>query len=267
MAKIKINALIDEEEILNGFLKDKRTVNTETYRKLIVYTKYLRQKGWSEANIRNEIDDLMGEYYIGFVMDDWDDTLRKIVSRYTKKDRVEFKKAKNKIHINYEELEFIKSQDNIEIEKLLYIMLVLGKLDAKEDSESLWVNCDRQILFTLSRYKFKRGDRMEQRGSVIHDILMKGLIDRNRGVTSTGIKLLYGDNIDIKEGIDLELNYENIENIIVTYLDWRQKEDYHYCKRCGKEIKKGKTSPIKYCPSCKKIKEVEKVIKSRRKTE
>ena len=246
MAKIKINALIDEEEILNGFLKDKRTVNTETYRKLIVYTKYLRQKGWSEANIRNEIDDLMGEYYIGFVMDDWDDTLRKIVSRYTKKDRVEFKKAKNKIHINYEELEFIKSQ---------------------EDSESLWVNCDRQILFTLSRYKFKRGDRMEQRGSVIHDILMKGLIDRNRGVTSTGIKLLYGDNIDIKEGIDLELNYENIENIIVTYLDWRQKEDYHYCKRCGKEIKKGKTSPIKYCPSCKKIKEVEKVIKSRRKTE
>ena len=269
MAKIKINALIDEEEILKGFLKDKKTINVDTYRKLIVYTKYLKQQGNSDTQIRTELENLMSDYYVGFVMDDWDDTLKKIVSRYTKKERVEFKKAKNKVHINYEELEFIKSQDNIETEKLMFIMLILAKLEAKEDSESLWVNCDRAMLFTLSRYKFTKDrtytTRAEQRGSIIYDMIKRGLIDRNRGVTSTGIKLLYGNNINIKEGIDLDITKENVENIIITYLDWRQKEDYYYCKKCGKEIKKTGNRQ-QYCPSCKKKIAVENVKRCREKT-
>ena len=32
-------------------------------------------------------------------------------------------------------------------------------------------------------------------------------------------------------------NDENIDNIIVKYLDWRQKPNYNYCRVCGKEIK------------------------------
>ena len=48
-----------------------------------------------------------------------------------------------------------------------------------------------------------------------------------------------------------------IDNIIVKYLDWRQKEGYNYCKVCGKEIKlKIKNSNAKYCNKCaKNIKE------------
>ena len=46
-----------------------------------------------------------------------------------------------------------------------------------------------------------------------------------------------------------------IDNIIVKYLDWRQKEGYNYCKVCGKEIKKTNNKNI-YCTKCgKKIKQ------------
>ena len=44
-----------------------------------------------------------------------------------------------------------------------------------------------------------------------------------------------------------------IDNIIVKYLDWRQKDGYAYCKVCGKEIKKSYVnSNIKYCGKCAK---------------
>ena len=51
-----------------------------------------------------------------------------------------------------------------------------------------------------------------------------------------------------------------IDNIIVKYLDWRQKEGYNYCKVCGKEIKlKIKNSNAKYCNKCAKIIQSEQV--------
>ena len=67
---------------------------------------------------------------------------------------------------------------------------------------------------------------------------------------SGSIKLLYGK----KEGEEVirVRNDENIDNIIVKYLDWRQKPNYNYCRVCGKEIKLSKTRPVRYCGKCAK---------------
>ena len=73
---------------------------------------------------------------------------------------------------------------------------------------------------------------------------------------SGSIKLLYGK----KEGEEVirVRNDENIDNIIVKYLDWRQKEGYNYCKVCGKEIKRT-NNKSKYCSKCAKITQSEQI--------
>ena len=264
--KIKLKSLIYEEEILKDFLKDKKTLPIDTHRKLIAYTKYLKKQGKSRTEIRNELEDVMEKYYIGFVLDDWDNTLSGIVTNNTKKENLEYRKVKPNIHINYEELEYIKSQDDIELEKMLFIMLGLSKLEVKEDAETLSVNSDRRYIFALSHYKYKKGDREEQRGLAIYDLRKRGFLNRSYIAKYEKLFLNYGDNINIKEGIDLELTQENIENVVVAYLDWRQKEDYYYCKVCGKEIKKAKKGRTPdYCTSCKKQIEQEQHNKRQRK--
>lgn len=55
-----------------------------------------------------------------------------------------------------------------------------------------------------------------------------------------------------------------IDNIIVKYLDWRQKEGYNYCKVCGKEIKKTNNRG-KYCSKCGRIVDNEKREERRKK--
>ena len=65
---------INERELAEGLLNDKKLINDNTITRIRCYIKLLKQKGMSKTDIRNEIDNLMLEHYSGFVMGDWDDT-------------------------------------------------------------------------------------------------------------------------------------------------------------------------------------------------
>ena len=53
------------------------------------------------------------------------------------------------------------------------------------------------------------------------------------------------------------MDENNIENVILEYLNWRRLEGYYYCKKCGKEIKQLSKKPKLYCSKCaEKIKRI-----------
>lgn len=249
--------LIDEKEIAENLIKDFNSINFDTYKKLQCYTKYLKNETQMTKNeIRNELDEIMMKYYTGFVMADWDKTLQKIVNKYTKPTNREYKKSKE-IKIYKEELDFIKnigdvgSVKDIEVEKVLFIMLVLGKISGFNDN-SLWVNSRSLDIFKMSRFKYKqKSDKQKiQREKLIYDLANYkngDVLDVSTFGRSTGIKLLFG----VEEGEEVLLIDKNtdLDNVIVKYLEWRNKEDYDYCTVCGKNIinTNGKTI---YCKKC-----------------
>ena len=251
--------LIDEKEIAENLIKDFNSINFDTYKKLQCYTKYLKNETQMTKNeIRNELDEIMMKYYTGFVMADWDKTLQKIVNKYTKPTNREYKKSKE-IKIYKEELDFIKnigdvgSVKDIEVEKVLFIMLVLGKISGFHD-DNLWVNSKSLDIFKMARFKYKqKSDKQKiQREKLIYDLANYkngDVLDVSTFGRSTGIKLLFG----VEEGEEVLLIDKNtdLDNIIVKYLEWRNKEDYDYCTVCGKEIIdiNGKTI---YCKNCAK---------------
>lgn len=260
----KISSFVDERKILDNFLKNKKNLNEDTYRKLIVYIKHLKEEGYNKPQIRNELDKLMEEYYIGFVMADWESELDKMVNKYTKPEYKQFKRI-NDINITYKELDFIKDYNNIEIEKLLFVMLVIAK---SSNSKELWVNCDDKDLFKLSNYKYdSHKPVVEQRGFLLHDLAQEGLIAFKKDCTSTSFKLLYGETT-IGEGLTLKIDEANIERIVMEYMNWRGNPQ-GYCTICGKRIvSRAKKQPI-YCSKCAKKVNIEKTIerKNKRKTE
>lgn len=261
---MKYWGFINEYEILEKLLKDNSLINVDTIVKVKLLVKHYKSQGLSKNEIRNEIDKFMMEHYNGFVLADWDDTLRRIVNKYSKKQYCELKKMDD-IVIYKEELDFISSQWNIEgvsqieVEKLLFAMLVL----AKSNGEGVWLNYKKTLVFKLARYKYEsHKPQQEQRGKLLYKLanherkIIECLIYSRNG----SIKLFYG--VDEGEEVMRIGCNDDIENIIVRYLNWRQYPIYNYCKCCGKEIKRGNTKPSKYCKKCKEIIEREVKLKS-----
>lgn len=251
--------LINEKLIVEKLIKNKKEINNDTYTKLRCYTKYLKNvENKTKTEIRNSLDEIMTDYYIGFVMADWDKTLQSIVNKYTKPQYREFKESGD-IVVYKEELDFIKSIGSIgsvmdiEIEKVLFIMLLFGKVSNSKDG-SLWVNAKTLDIFKMARFKYKqKSDKQAiQREKLIYDLANYkdgAVLSSITFGTSTGIKLLFGVN-DGEEVMRFD-NDDNLKNVIVEYLNWRNKEDYSYCHRCGKEIKlTTNNSKAKYCKNC-----------------
>lgn len=262
---MKYWSFIDEEKILEKLLANPDDINYDTKVKIKVLIKHYKKQGMSKNEVRNNLDEFMMKYCAGFILADWDDTLRRMVNKYTKAENCEFKKTHDVI-IYKEELEFISSQWNIEginsieIEKLLFVMLVL----AKSNGSGNWLSYNDKIVFDLARYKFNKNIKREiQKGKVFYELGHyegKNILECMLYSKSGSIKLFYGRN-EGKEVMRIK-NDDDIDNIIVRYLDWRQKENYNYCRVCGKEIKTTKTFSPKYCIKCRKEIDKENKLKS-----
>lgn len=258
--------LINEETIANELINNSKTINEDTITKIRCYIKYLKHENITKREIRNKLDEFMMNNYNGFIMADWDKLLQSMVNKYSKCKNSKYRKANDDIEIYRSELKLISEVGDlsgfrdIEIEKVLFIMLVLAKIN-----DSKWVNYTSEEIFKLARFKYKtKSDvRMIQREKLIYDLANfkdnKILKVTNYG-KSPSIELLF-----VKEEgeVDIKLKIKDIDNIIVEYLKWREKEDYTYCEVCGKEVK-GRTKPPKYCNKCARKINIEKTIMNRK---
>ena len=254
---------INERELAEGLLNDKKLINDSTLPRIRAYIKLLKQKGMSKTDIRNEIDNLMLEYYSGFVMGDWDDNLRKMVNKYTKTKNCEFREVVEKVFITKEELNVITSIgglsgfESIEIEKILFVMLVLAKAN-----NGIWISYTSNDIFKLARFKYKaRTDKQQiQREKLIYDLshFTDGIVEGNViNVTNFGKQPSIKLNFVSEEGENvIEVDLKEIDNVILKYLNWRKKDGYNYCECCGKGIVSKAKKPTKYCNKC--AKEVDK---------
>lgn len=260
--------LINERELGQKIEEDNSKINENTNVGLRCYIKYLKNdKKLNKTQIRNEIDRLMMENYKGFVMGDWDETLQGMVNKYSKKKYCEYKNYNNEVVLFKEELDFIKNVGglsgvkDIEIEKILFIMLVLAKSSGSE-----WVNYSSRDIFKLSRFKYRQKSDIQavQREKLIYDLAhyTNGqILNVTNFGTSPSIKLLFCKDEGIEE-IKIKIDIKSIENIVVEYLKWRSKENYTYCIECGKEVN-SVTRPKKYCNKC--LKKIDNINRNNRK--
>ena len=254
---------INEKEMAEELYKNNKLINDNTLIRLRCYIKLLKQMNKTKTDIRNEIDNLMMEHYNGFVMGDWNDTLQKMVNKYSKCKNSNFREVVDKVYITKEELDVIVSVGSlsgfasIEIEKVLFVMLVLAKAN-----NGMWVSYTSNDIFKLARFKYKTktDPQIIQREKLIYDLshFTDGVVEGNViGVTNFGKQPSIKLNFVSEEGENvIEVDLKEIDNVILKYLNWRKKDGYNYCECCGKEIVSKAKKPTKYCSKC--AKEVDK---------
>lgn len=256
--------IINENKLIKELLNNKKSINTNTYRKLVAYTKYLKQNGETKKEIRKKLDKLMDEYYDDFIADDWDLTLTRIVKIFSQKKNSNYINQKE-INITQNELEFIKSKQDNNVESILFIILVLSKIG--NINNELWMNYDMKDVFKLAKFKYNKNSgansRCEQREYFIYDLCKKGYLYQKEICNSTDLKLLYGDIEYDKNGININLTQDNIEDLIYIYYNWRGDKNIKKCKVCGRYFKIANNSNI-YCKKCskKRILERDRIRKS-----
>lgn len=253
--------VIDEYTLLDRFLKNKSLINGETYNILKVYSKHLHSNRKNKDYIRNELDRVMEKYYTSYVRADWVGTLDTIVNRFTKKENSDFKKI-NEVVITNKELEFIKAVDDLEIEKVMFMMLVVSK--AYGDSGMVYT--DIKEIFKSAKYKYKQktSTRDIQRANLINDLYKREIISINeKKCTNTGIKLNYILNGDIN--LKILINENNECGLVYYYLKWRGAAKVKECKVCGCLFElKVVNSNAKYCTACAKKIKIKTTVENRK---
>ena len=173
---------------------------------------------------------------------DWHEFIEKSIKICQKRDY----KMIDSIKITKKELDYIKSYDDIQLEKLLFVMLCVAKYDNfYSDSCDYWLNRTDSFLFGQARVHVKVKDRLQ----LLRKLYVSGAFDMSHKVGSANKKLLYVSD-DSNDEVVLELSEIDFKELAYTYLYYKDGYvGFNHCQRCGCLIKKNSNSQ-KFCKEC-----------------
>ena len=257
---------IDDEPKLIQELKDNpSTINNNTKKKLIAYVKILHTQGYTKEMIKNKINDLMECNYNMYDSLAWENTIDFYIDRYTKDKYCHIKEPKE-ILITYKELNKIKQINNINLEKVLFILLIIAKTNNK--GGDFWVNNIYTDVFTLAKYRYdsRKGiSRENQRYSVLRTLCNLGYLSLSMKATNDSVKLEYATH-EHGDGITLTLTNENKKSIVYEYMKWKGDKNIVKCQECNNLFYRKSRRLPKYCNDCReKVHNRTKINKKRKK--
>jgi hypothetical protein len=223
----------------------------------VLLTKYYSELGEDCIKIKNNILDLFESTDPEFnrvLNSGWIERLVK-ANHHEKISEVSY------IPVTQYELEKIASVKNLNMEKVLFVMLVCAKYDKKEKFNDYWyneqvVNTGLQMfseLFRMAKVKEKKGSQL----NILNSIVMKtNMVSMSNRPDRVGFKLNYiGGDKEV-------LRVESFDTYFINeYLKWK---GYSLCSVCEDIIEK-KHGSQRYCKACSKTLELEKYRKYNKK--
>ena len=158
------------------------------------------------------------------------------------------------IYITKSELDFIKSLDNIKLEKIAFVLLALAKYHNEvsgEENNMVYVKLSE--VKNMARINMSRVD-FEYFYANLYDT---GVLQRNTSPIST-IQIVDFVSQNPDDEIAFELKEIDYLELAYVYLSWKNEgKGYARCQKCDRLMRQGKTKPRKYCEECAKIVERE----------
>jgi hypothetical protein len=153
------------------------------------------------------------------------------------------------IVITRNELEKIESLNNIRAEKMTFVLLCMAKQQAEIND---FYGTSSSFANGLVRYTVTELCKMarvsvpaDDREYILHYILVQGLISCPK---RNDTKCLWVNFID-KDGEEvLRLNEVDCQELAYVYLNWKGKEEFKRCTRCGKLMKRKASDNV--CTDC-----------------
>lgn len=237
------NYIMNEETQAEEIIKNE-SVKPNVYKVIDLLSKYLRiGKDMKKIDIENYIIDFLEKNYINFHIVQTPELVETRVGRdWRRKDGYRMIES---IKVMVNELEHIRSIDNIILEKIMFVMLVEAKRNniASGGTSGKWTSRkledllkDAKLHGTYER-KFLQTSRIEGLDGF-------GVLS-NKRVDANSYEILFSD---ISYSGDVAFELVDMREYVLEYLRWRG-ENIGMCEECGIRIEKVNNSNI-YCASC-----------------
>ena len=231
--------ILNEEKYAKDLLLGKNRDIKSAIKKIGYITRYnLHVLGKNDIENYNSTVAWMKKHQDNFEESAYSNSISKAIKSAKKR---EFYKT-DVIIITKNELETIKSVENIREEKILFVLLCMAKQQAIS------------IGFTDGLVKYSIVDlcRMarisvpaDDREYILHDILMKGFISCPKKNDTKCLKVNFIDNDSEQEFV---LNEIDCQELAYAYLKWKDGKVFKRCKSCGRLMKsKGNKDICTYC--------------------
>ena len=231
--------IFDEKKYAENLIKNGYKDKTRIVLDNIILVKYWKYLGFSEDEIRKKLEDFMIDFKYMYNSDIVPYNVHKALKQGLKYPLV-FDKI---VNITQKEIDTINSIDDLELRKILFVLLVIWKFRDKQK-------------FMISNNNLKKLANVKCKNSVFWDYLHK-LHDLGY-LKAFVYKCKPYYKLYIEEGGNVVLNIKNYDDIISYYLSIVYPEEYTYCAICDMPIKRT-SNRRKYCSSC--WKDVERKIK------
>lgn len=230
--------IFDEYEHVKRMLKNGFQTTTNTKFELQLLATYLREDGYNDREIENELHTFLKKYSSNYNKVKY----YKIIDEKVKKSKNFKLKRAYVVGITKSELDTILKEDNYKCQKLMFVYLVLAKYYMSNNhTNKYYVGCKDNDIFKLCDMYVRKQDKMD----LMHYLTKKGYITPTLSMSSI-------------------VNYVNEDSEIIISLVPDEDMVYYFerylggifieCEVCGKLVKKT-NNRVKYCKNCaKKIK-------------
>lgn len=241
-----MQSVVDEKSTAKHILESEKMYKG-AYKTIELLIKYLYiEEGLKKREIEGRINDFLSENYDDYHVVETPDYIERAINRYWK-DKGGYIKVES-IKIAKSELEYIRSLDNVILEKILFVILVDAKRNNQitEGKSLKWTN--RRLEDILKDAKIHGTYR--RKFMQTHQIVKMGGIRPTRTVNGKGIEVKF---MELDNNGEVAMELVDMRNYVFEYLKWRG-ENIGECEVCGIriEIKGNRQS---YCGGCWKEKE------------
>ena len=238
-----LGLILNETEIVNKTIEGSLKLPSKPSKVLRIIIKNMIINENSDDDIKELIENLLKrEYGKNYNKTYWNKYIDSTIKSLKKKENKMI--DVDKVNIYKEELETIKSLNNIRLEKLAFILLVYCKIN-KQVNPLINNKINIPLYNILMESLIKRDNDSKL---LLNELYKKEFIHQGNSCDGTAIQILYVRN----EG-EIEFIIDDLRDYqpITWYLEYRQGVKYKKCEKCGKRFEVKSNNKVK-CNECQK---------------
>lgn len=254
-----LGVILNEAKSIKEFKRDyvlSNDVKLVDMINLLVKFYYLKENQDKDKIYKCIMEDISQNLKDNFVYTKWNTIVKRNINKFYKLVKIHNINVQlfniNKIIITNNELQSIKSLEDVVLEKLAFIMLVYAKISRIQiQSKDHWINKSISTICKEAKVGLRGNDQM----IALNKLFNEKYIAVSKTNNKTTIKVCFFD--ESEEINENDLIITDFDGVIHQYLIWKD-EKWIRCQVCGKWIKPKGNSRVKYCKVCAKNKRLER---------
>lgn len=231
--------ILNEKEYAENCLRN-GMVGIKPFITLSILAKYYYHEcGYRKKKIMTLLLEYLSKHYPRYELNEfsWQTSIEKIASNAGAYQLYQI----NGVKITKSEIETIVNLHNKALERLMFTMLCLAKLnDLKNPINNGWVNADTKDIFKYARIS----SRSDERETKIGKLWQMGLLEFPKRIDNLNCRVTFIDHTG-----DEELFVSDFRELGYEYQKYKG-ENFIRCAECGILTRGNKNGTRKYCKDC-----------------